>query len=147
VEFTYETRFDQPVERVYPYVADPTLWGEYVAAVVERTSMPDTTDGAVPRWQAVDRLGPMRVSFTDVLVERDEGHRVVWRHSAPWNATTEYRLEPDGSGARLSMRFTGSPSGPLWFMGLIPGGIAARMMARDFARLRQVLGSGSPADR
>ena len=56
---------DHPVEQVFDYLADPTRWHEFAPAVVSRRQIGDGQPGIGTRWTAVDRIGPMKIRFTD----------------------------------------------------------------------------------
>lgn len=145
MRFDLAFRFDAPVERVFPYLAEPSRWHEWVAAVEERRQVGDGPVGVGTTWRSVDRIGPMRIRFTDELVDLEANRRVAWRHSAPWNAVTEYVCEPETGGARLTVHFEGRLSGRLWLLDLLPDRLAARAVVRDLDRLRKILTADATA--
>ena len=75
-----------PAERVYPLLADPARWPDFAPAVAFRQRIGDGTPDVGSRWWAVDRIGPFRVRFADVLESIEPGERVVWHSTSPWNS-------------------------------------------------------------
>ena len=141
IDFTIS--FAQPVEVVFPYLADPSTWGDYVPAVVERSLKTDGPIGPGSTWKSIDRVGPFRVEFTDELVELESDRRVRWRHSPPWNALTECLVEPTESGCDVSVHFEARLTGKLRWMDLMPDAMATRVLRADFERLRRLLDEGA----
>jgi uncharacterized protein YndB with AHSA1/START domain len=138
IEFSF--RFDQPVETLFPYLAEPSKWPEFVPnGVVERTRIGEGPVGPGTKWKAVDRVGPLRVEFTDELIELEPNRRVAWRHSAPWNASTVYDVVDDEGGSLVSVHFEGKLTGKLRWLDLVPDSLATRIFRGDFERLRALL--------
>ncbi len=144
---TVHATLDQPVERVFAYLAEPTLWHEFVPAVVHRRPMGTGPVEVGSRWQATDRIGPFRIHFIDELAEIDEPRRIVWLSSSPWNARTEYELETADRETRITARYEGDIAGWLRTLAWIPGPVVASILAQDFKRLQRLLASTTqPAD-
>ncbi len=134
-----ETRLPHPVERVFAYLADPTRWHEFAPAVALRRQMGDGPVEVGTRWEAIDRIGPFRVYFTDELTELEPNRRVVWSSSAPWNARTSYACVADGDGTRVNAVYEGDVSGWLRLIGWVPSRVMAMVLAGDFRRMRRLL--------
>lgn len=142
---TVHATLDQPVERVFAYLADPTSWPEFVPAVVLRRPIGTGPVEVGSTWQATDRIGPFKIHFIDELAEIDEPRRVVWLSSSPWNARTEYALEAADGGTRITARYEGDIGGWLRTLAWIPGPVVARILAQDFKRLQRLLTSRTQA--
>jgi uncharacterized protein YndB with AHSA1/START domain len=134
-----EVRIDHPVERVFAYLADPSRWHLFSPAVALRRQIGDGPPSVGTRWAAVDRIGPFRVSFTDELVTHEDNRRVVWHSSAPWNARSEYACQPTPDGTLVRAHYQGDVVGWLRVLSWVPPAIIARVLARDFRRLRRRL--------
>jgi hypothetical protein len=134
-------RIDQPVERVFAYLADPMRWHEFAPACIYRRQIGDGPAVVGTRWEATDLIGPFPVRFVDELVALEENRRVVWWSSAPWNARVEYACEPDGEGGtRIRATYEGDISGSLRLLvGWIPARLTHWILAQDFRRLRRLL--------
>jgi len=139
---TVVAAIDQPVERVFGYLADPARWHEFAPAVVSRRQIGEGEPVVGTRWSAVDRIGPFKVSFTDELAELDMNRRVVWASSSPWNARTEYVCEPLGSGTRVRTVYEGDVDGWLRVLSWAPAGVIGMFLSRDFVRLQRLLAEG-----
>jgi uncharacterized protein YndB with AHSA1/START domain len=137
--------YSHPVERVWPYLSEPETWLEYVPALVERTRIGEGPVGPGTKWKAVDRVGPLTVEFTDELVELEPYKRVVWHHSSPWNAETEYRVEASDDATILHVSFVAKLQGKLWLMDLMPDSWATNVFRKDMERLEGVLDSNHPS--
>jgi len=134
------TTIDQPVERVFAYLADPLRWHEFAPACVYRRQIGDDPPAVGTRWEATDLIGPFPMRFIDELVELEPNRRVVWWSSAPWNARVEYACEPDSGGTRIHAWYAGDISGSLQLLvGWLPSAITHWILAQDFRRLRRVL--------
>jgi hypothetical protein len=133
--------FDQPVERVFVYLADPLRWHEFAPACVYRRQIGGDTPGIGTRWEATDLIGPFPMRFIDELVELEPNQRVVWWSSAPWNARVEYACQPDGNGGTcIRATYHGDISGSLRLLvGWLPARLTHWILAQDFRRLRRVL--------
>jgi hypothetical protein len=131
---------DQPVERVFAYLADPLRWHEFAPACVYRRQIDEGPPAVGTRWAATDLIGPFPFRFVDELGEL-ESDRVVWWSSAPWNARVEYACEADGDGGtRIHATYEGDISGWLRLLvGWLPAEATHWILARDFKRLREVL--------
>jgi uncharacterized protein YndB with AHSA1/START domain len=138
---------DQPVERVFRYLADPLRWHEFAPACVYRRQIGDEPPVVGTRWEATDMIGPFAFRFTDELVELEPNRRVVWWSSAPWNARVDYACEADGArGTWIHATYHGDISGPLrMLVGWLPGWATHWILAQDFRRLRRVLARKIPA--
>jgi uncharacterized protein YndB with AHSA1/START domain len=135
-----ELKMRHSVEVLWPYLADPETWPEWIPALVERTRLdngplqPDST------WKSVDRVGPFRVEFTDKLIEIKPMRRVVFEQSDPWNGWGEYLLEPiDENKAMLRVRFEAKPTGVLRLVDWLPDAFSAYVMKKDYLRLDNLL--------
>jgi uncharacterized protein YndB with AHSA1/START domain len=141
----FSVRYQHSVERVFPYLAEPEKWLEYVPALVERTRIDPGPLGPGSRWRSVDRVGPFRVHFVDELVALEPDRRVEFRQSAPWNSRVEYRVDPDGGATIVHVEFTASPSGRVAWLGLMPDALATRIFRRDMEGLATVLAATDAA--
>lgn len=135
------TTIDHPVERVFPYLADPLRWHEFAPACVYRRQIGADPPEIGARWEATDLIGPFPMRFIDELVELEPNQRVVWWSSAPWNARVEYACQPDGNGGTcIRARYEGDISGSLRLLvGWLPRQVTHWILAQDFRRLRRVL--------
>jgi len=136
---TVNTTMEQPVERVFPYLADPGSWPEFVPAVILRRRIESGPVAIGSTWQATDRIGPFKIHFTDELLELEDGQRVVWGSSSPWNSRVEYFLQPAGSGTRVRATYEGDIAGWLRLIAWLPGPVVARILEQDFKRLGRLL--------
>jgi hypothetical protein len=136
-----KSRIDQPVERVFAYLADPMRWHEFAPACVYRRQIGDDTPMVGTRWEATDLIGPFPFRFVDELTELEPNRRVVWWSSAPWNARVEYDCQPDSNGGTsIRASYEGDVSGSLRLLvGWLPSPITHWILAQDFSRLRRVL--------
>jgi len=135
------TSIDQPVERVFAYLADPLRWHEFAPACVYRRQLGNEPPVVGTRWEATDLIGPFPFRFVDELVEFEPNRRVVWWSSAPWNARVEYECVPADDG-RTAIRATyeGDISGSLRLLvGWLPATVTQWIVAQDFKRLQRVL--------
>lgn len=132
---------DQPVDRVFAYLADPLRWHEFAPACVYRRQIGAEAPAVGTRWEATDLIGPFPMRFVDELMELEPNRRVVWWSSAPWNARVEYTCEADGDrGTRIRATYEGDISGSLRLLvGWLPPGATHWILARDFTRLRRLL--------
>jgi hypothetical protein len=137
---------DQPVERVFAYLADPMRWHEFAPACVHRRQIGDGTPEVGTMWEATDLIGPFPFRFVDELTELEPNRRVVWWSSAPWNARVEYDCLPDGNGGTcIRATYEGDISGPLRLLvGWLPARVTHWILAQDFRRLRRVLARDIP---
>jgi hypothetical protein len=134
-------RIDQPVDRVFAYLADPLRWHEFAPACIYRRQIGDGPPRVGTRWEATDLIGPFPMRFVDELVELEPNRWVVWYSSAPWNARVEYACRPDAAGGtRVRARYEGDISGSLRLLvGWLPAALTHWILAQDFRRLGQVL--------
>jgi len=133
-------RVDHPVERVFPYLADPLLWHEFAPAVVFRRQIGDQPPDIGTRWMATDQIGPFRFHFVDELAELEPMSRVLWISSAPWNAWVEYQCTPETDGTRIEATYEGDVVGLLRVLvGWLPTAVFGWILSRDFRRLDRVL--------
>jgi uncharacterized protein YndB with AHSA1/START domain len=132
---------DQPVERVFAYLADPMRWHEFAPACVYRHQIGDDPPVVGTRWEATDLIGPFPFRFVDELTELEPNRRVVWWSSAPWNARVEYDCQADNNGGTsIRASYEGDISGSLRLLvGWLPSPITRGILAQDFRRLRRVL--------
>ena len=131
-----DTTIDHPVDRVFPYLADPMRWHDFAPAVAFRQPVDDGPARVGSRWMSTDRIGPFRVHFFDELAELVPNERVVWLSSAPWNARVEYACTPDGDATRIHARYEGDLSGSLRLLvGWLPSWATYWILAQDFQRL------------
>ena len=125
-----------PVDRVFPYLADPLRWHDFAPACVFRRQIGDEPPRIGARWMATDRIGPFSFHFIDELAELEPNRRVVWLSSAPWNSRVEYVCSPAGGSTNIRASYEGDISGFLrvltWWL---PLGVVRWVLARDFRRL------------
>lgn len=141
-----EANIDHPPGRVFAYLADPEKWHSFAPAVVFRRQIGTEPPDIGTRWAAIDRIGPFKFHFIDELVEREDGRRVVWDSSAPWNARVEYVCLPDAAGTRVLASYEGDIGGWLRLLGWIPTWAAAKILGQDFKRLQACLAADWPAE-
>ncbi len=129
-----------PVEVVFPYLADPMRWHEFAPAVAFRRQIDDGPVRVGTRWMSTDRIGPFRAHFIDTLELLEEGRRVVWLSSAPWNARVEYACTAAGAETRVRADYRGDLAGSLrWQAGWLPQWATHWILAGDFRRLDRLL--------
>ena len=136
---TLDVHLDHPPDRVYPYLADPGRWPEFAPAVASRRPLDDGPARVGNRWAAVDRIGPFRVRFVDVLESAEPDRRVVWHSTSPWNSRVEYVVTPSRGGADVHADYGGDVASGLRLVALLPTFVLARILRRDFTGLRRVL--------
>lgn len=138
-----KTGIDQPVERVFAYLADPLSWHEFAPACVYRRQIGNDPPAVGTQWEATDLVGPFPFRFVDQLIELEPNRRVVWWSSAPWNARVEYECEADrDGGTRIHATYEGDISGTLRLVvGWLPPRVTHWILAQDFRRLRRILAS------
>ncbi|MGN8550991.1 UNVERIFIED_CONTAM: SRPBCC family protein [Microbacterium sp. SLM126] len=134
-----DTLLPHAPDRVYPYLADPARWPAFAPAVEFRQRIGDGPAKVGSRWWAVDRIGPFRIRFADVLESVVPGERIVWHSSAPWNSRVEYVCVPEGGGTRVHARYEGDIGGWLALTALLPGFVWRRILLRDFHGLTRLL--------
>jgi uncharacterized protein YndB with AHSA1/START domain len=135
-----EVKMRHSVEVLWPYLADPERWPDWIPALVERTRLDSGAVRPDSTWKSVDRVGPFRVEFTDKLIEIEPMRRVVFEQSAPWNGWGEYLLEPSNEDeAMLSVRFEAKPTGVLRLLDWLPDAFSAYVMKKDYLRLDNLL--------
>jgi uncharacterized protein YndB with AHSA1/START domain len=135
-----EVNMGHSVEALWPYLAEPERWVEWIPGLVERSRIDDGPMQPGSTWKSVDRVGPVRVEFTDKLVEIEPMRRVAFEQSAPWNGWGEYLLESiDETAALLSVRFEAQPTGAIRFLDWFPDALSAYIMKKDYARLDSLL--------
>ncbi len=139
VRTIFSVRFDHPVERVWPYLAEPEKWLDYTPALLERTRIDSGPIRPGSTWRSVDRAGPVRVEFADELVELEPHRRVVWKQSSPWNSRVEFTVEPVGEETILHVDFEGRPSGKIRWLDLMPDFLATKVYQNDMKTLAGVL--------
>lgn len=131
---------DQPVERIFAYLVDPTRWREFAPACVYRRQVGEGPPAIGTRWMATDQIGPFRFHFVDELAELEPNQRVVWLSSAPWNARVEYTCTPADDGTRIRATYQGDVVGFLRILvAWLPTWAFRWILAQDFRRLRRVL--------
>ncbi|MFB9959606.1 SRPBCC family protein [Agromyces bracchium] len=129
-----------PIEAVFPYLADPMRWHEFAPAVAFRRQLDDGPVRVGTRWMSTDRIGPFRAHFIDTLELLEEGRRVVWLSSDPWNARVEYACTASGAATRIRADYRGDLGGALrWQAGWLPRWATHWILAGDFRRLDRVL--------
>lgn len=134
-----------PPQSVYRYVADPASWPDWAPAVDYRRRIDDGPLQVGSRWSAVDRIGPFRIRFTDVLETLEPDRRVVWHSTSPWNSRVEYLCTPEAGGTRIRADYAGDVAGWLRLVALLPTFILARILLRDFRGLDRLLKREQPA--
>ena len=135
----FTLRYEYPVAQVFPYLAEPERWLEYVPALIERTKLGEDPVGPGTKWKSVDRVGPLRVEFTDELVEIEPNRRVVFKQSSPWNSQVEYRVEADGDSTVLHVHWEGKLEGKIRWLDLMPDSWATKIFTNDMRRIGDVL--------
>ena len=134
-----DTFLPHPPDRVYPYLADPARWPQFAPAVEFRQRIGEGTADVGSRWWAVDRIGPFRVRFADILESAEPGRRVVWHSTSPWNSRVEYRCTPESAGTRVHAVYEGDIAGWLSLTAFLPGFAWRWILLRDFRGLTRVL--------
>jgi carbon monoxide dehydrogenase subunit G len=134
-----EADIRHPPAAVFSWLADPERWSEFAPAVESRRRIGHGVVDVGSRWEAVDRIGPFRIRFTDELVVLEPDERVVWDSSAPWNSRVEYRLTVVPGGTRVEARYEGDVAGWLRLAALLPTWVLRLILMRDFHGLRRQL--------
>ena len=137
---TLDAYLDHPPSLVFPYLANPASWPEFAPAVHSRRPVEEGPLRVGDRWAAVDRIGPFRIRFTDVLDTLEPNHRVVWFSTSPWNSRVEYLCSPEARGTRVHATYEGDVAGWLRVTGVLPRVAWVRILRRDFTGLNRLLG-------
>ncbi len=140
-----DTHLPHPPERVHPFLADPARWPGFAPAVVFRQRIGDGAPEVGSRWWAVDRIGPFRVRFADVLDAIEPPGRVVWHSTSPWNSRVEYVCTAERGGTRVHAVYEGDIAGWLALTALLPGFAWRQILMRDFRGLTRLLDAEHPS--
>lgn len=134
-----DVHLPHPPDRVFPYLADPARWPDFAPAVEFRQRIGDGPPEVGSRWWAIDRIGPFRVRFADVLEIVEPGRRVVWYSTSPWNSRVEYACTPESGGTRVHAVYAGDIAGWLRVVALLPTFVWDWILMRDFDGLTRLL--------
>lgn len=134
-----DVHLPHPPERVYPYLADPARWPEFAPAVEFRQRIGDGPPEVGSRWWAIDRIGPFRVRFADVLESVEPGRLVVWHSTSPWNSRVEYACASENGGTRVHAVYEGDIAGWLRVVAFLPAFAWDWILMRDFQGLTRLL--------
>lgn len=134
-----DVHLPHPPERVFPFLADPGRWPEFAPAVAFRQRIGDGPVEVGSRWRAVDRIGPFRVRFADVLESIEPGRRVVWHSTSPWNSRVVYVCDPENGGTRVHADYAGDIAGWLRVVAFLPTFAWEWILMRDFHGLTRLL--------
>ncbi|MDY0911095.1 SRPBCC family protein [Microbacterium sp. CFBP9034] len=134
-----DVHLPHPPQRVFRYLADPARWPDFAPAVAFRQLIGDVPPDVGSRWWAVDRIGPFRVRFADVLESIEPGRRVVWHSTSPWNSRVEYVCLPENGGTRMRAEYEGDIAGWLGLTALLPAIAWEWILMRDFFGLTRLL--------
>lgn len=135
-----EVKMRHSARVLWPYLADPGTYPEWIPNLVERTRLDDGPLEPGATWKAIDRVGPVRVEFTYRLIEIEPARKVLFELSSPLNGQGGYVLEPiDDDGTMLSVRFETKPTGVLGLVDWLPDAFLAYVMKKDYLRLDDIL--------
>jgi Polyketide cyclase / dehydrase and lipid transport len=114
-----ETYVEAPADLVYALVSDVTRMGEWTPETYRCVWTRGATGPAVgARFKARNRRGMLRWRNTPVVLVADPGREFTFRRRMLGNEVDwQYRMEPQGSGTRLSESFvmsTPSPAAANW---------------------------------
>ena len=135
-----EVTVAHPVERVWPYLAVLEKRAEFVPQLTEMTRLGTGPVEVGAEWRSVGRIGLWKVSAIDTLTAFEPESLVAWDTSQPWNAHTEYRLEPiDSQTSVIHLDFEAHPSGWLRVMDWFPDSMLTQAMRNDHQRIEAIL--------
>jgi uncharacterized protein YndB with AHSA1/START domain len=145
VDVLTEVTINAPLERVAAFAADPDnapRWYANIRSVEWKTEPPLRVGSGVA---FVAHFLGRRMAYTYEIVQWDPGKRLVMRTAeGPFPMETTYTWEPLGTGTRMTLRNTGSPSG----FGAVTAPLMAAAMRKanekDLARLKSLLEGDNP---
>ena len=141
IEILREAHVDQPPAALWPLVDDPRRLPEWFTFAEEGELLEG--EGVGRRQRIYGRWGKKRSEVDQVVVEREEGRVLAWRHEAerldgkpaPRFASEtlfEIRLEPEGEGTRVRLHSRQEPAGRI--RGLVIRAFGKREVAQNMER-------------
>lgn len=141
IEILREGRVHARPEALWPLIDDPRRLPEWFT-FAERGELLEG-EGVGRRQRIYGRWGKKRSEVDQVVVAREEGRLLAWRHEAerlegkpaPRFASEtnfEIRLEADGDGTLVRLRSRQQPAGPL--RGLVIRAFGRREVAQEMER-------------
>lgn len=98
MKVAFDVKMRHSAEVLWPYLADPERYPEWIPSLVERTRLDDGPLQPGATWRAVDRVGPFRVEFTCRLTEIEPTRKVVFEQSDPFNGRSSICWNPSPMG-------------------------------------------------
>ena len=139
---------DRPSEEVFDFVADPANNPSWRSNVVRTEWLDDGPMRIGRRGRQTARLLGREWTVVAEVVEWDPPRAAAWRAiQGPVSVRSWIRVEPDGTGSRVSGGADGGFSGPIG--GLLTRLAVTRMIRQaeaDLQRLRHRLETAGPAD-
>lgn len=128
-----------PPRSVYPYLADPETWPRWAPAVHSRRRLDGGPIRVGSRWASIDRIGPFKIHFTDIMDTAEPDERVVWHSTSPWNSRVEYVCAAEGDGTHVHALYEGDLAGWMALLRLMPKWVWRMILNRDFVGLNRLL--------
>ncbi|HSX66421.1 SRPBCC family protein [Nocardioides sp.] len=133
----------RPVGEVAAYAGDPTNAPEWYVNIrsVEWQTEPPVRVGS--RMAFVAQFLGRRLAYTYEVVELVPGERLVMETAeGPFPMQTTYTWVPEGTGTRMTLRNTGSPSGFARIAAPVMRRAMHGAMTKDLRRLKTLLEAG-----
>jgi uncharacterized protein YndB with AHSA1/START domain len=143
VNIDFEYLFGQPVERVFPVMADIERRPEWVALALERTSLTDGPVGAGSRYRATDQYPGRRAEFVHEITAYEPNRLLGESWGGPLPGQMITRFVEDGASTKLIVSMEINPSGNLKFVAPLMKGWLVRALMKDYRKLEESMAPDS----
>lgn len=137
----YETSvlINQPVEKVFAYLADARNLRAWQADLLEHESLTEGPIRVGARFREVRQTGPSKSDFQAEITAFEPNKRFSTKTITGPQATVGYTFHAEQGGTRVTHQFSLQTSGLMRLMEPLMAGSIKKDTEKDFQRLKQIL--------
>jgi uncharacterized protein YndB with AHSA1/START domain len=141
IQYDISVFINQPVEKVFAYLADARNLRAWQADLVENEQLTEGPIRVGTRFREVRRTGPRQSEIQAEITAFEPNKRFSTKTIVGPRATISYAFHAEQGGTRVAYQFSLQPSGLMRLLEPLMAGSIKKDAETDFQKLKRILES------
>ncbi|HNB41870.1 MAG TPA: SRPBCC family protein [Anaerolineales bacterium] len=141
IQYEVSVHINQPVEKVFAYLADARNLRNWQADLIENESLTEGPIRVGSRFREVRQTGPRKSNIQAEITAFEPNKRFATKTVVGPQVTVQYAFNAEQGGTKITYQFSLQTSGFMRLMEPLMAGSIKQGAEADFQKLKQILES------